>query len=119
VLLQSGLIDLEKPQNVQSGPLFDTLRPGAKPGDTAPRPSADSVPAEVRYYQQMYELMVGADYYKTLSVDHDTSPEEVRRAYYHLAKEIHPDRFLAPPLDVLHARMKSSSPRCSRPTTRS
>jgi curved DNA-binding protein CbpA len=54
----------------------------------------------------MYDLLIGADFYKTLNVDHDVSPEEVRRAYYHLAKEIHPDRFLAAPLDVLHAKME-------------
>jgi len=107
VLLQSGLIDLEKPQNVQSGPLYDTLRPGSKPtAAAAAKTAADAVPAEVRYYQQMYDLMIGADFYKTLSVDHDASPEEVRRAYYHLAKEIHPDHFLSPPLDALHSRME-------------
>jgi tetratricopeptide (TPR) repeat protein len=106
VLLQGGLIDLEKAQNVQAGPLYDTLRPGPKPGARSVQPAADAVPAEVRYYQQMHDLLIGADFYKTLGVDHDTSPEEVRRSYYQLAKEIHPDRFLAPPLDVLHAKME-------------
>lgn len=106
VLLASGLIELEKPQNVQAGALYSTLPPGMKAGGAAAKTSADSVPAEVRYYQQMYDLFIGADFYKTLSVDHDATPEEVRRAYYHLAKEIHPDRFLAPPLDALHARME-------------
>ena len=106
VLLQSGLIDLEKPQNVQSGPLYDTLRPGGKPGAAGTQAPADAAPAEVRYYQQMYDLLAGADQYKTLTVDHDATAEDVRRAYYHLAKEIHPDRFLAPPLDILHRRME-------------
>jgi len=105
VLLQTGLIDLEKPQNVQAGALYDTLPP-AQNAKATPKPQADSVPAEVRYYQQMYDLLAGADHYKTLSVDHDASPEEVRKAYYHLAKEIHPDHFLAPPLDALHPKME-------------
>lgn len=109
VLLQGGLIDFEKPQKVQLGALYDTLRPGAAVPDDATSPShaaPDAVSGDVRYYQQMYDLLIGADFYKTLSVDHDASPEDVRRAYYHLAKEIHPDRFLASPLDVLHGKME-------------
>lgn len=45
-----------------------------------------------------YNRILQADYYAALEVSRQCSPQEVRRAYYRLAKEYHPDRFLGHPL---------------------
>ena len=41
-----------------------------------------------------YHRILQADYFSALGVSRQCSPQEVRRAYYRLAKEYHPDRYL-------------------------
>lgn len=41
-----------------------------------------------------YRRVMEADYFAALGVSRDSSSGDVRRAYYRLAKEYHPDRFL-------------------------
>lgn len=69
-------------------------------------PSAQSSIASLPYYDRMHALLMGADHYKTLDVPPGAAADQVREAYYRLAKEIHPDRFLSPPFDVLHDKME-------------
>ena len=85
--------------------VFDTIPPaqGLRPKKA---PETLAATASVRYYKQMHDILIGADHYKTLDVEPTATVEEVRRAYYTLAKEIHPDRFLSAPMDVLHQDME-------------
>lgn len=41
-----------------------------------------------------YKRVMGADYFSALGVERKCGSSEVRRAYYKLAKDYHPDRFL-------------------------
>ena len=41
-----------------------------------------------------YQRIMQADYYQALGIDRQCNASDVRRAYYKLAKEYHPDRFL-------------------------
>jgi curved DNA-binding protein CbpA len=41
-----------------------------------------------------YNRILQADYYEALGLSRQCSADEVRRAYYRMAKECHPDRFL-------------------------
>ncbi len=41
-----------------------------------------------------YRRVMGADYFEALGINRQSEPMEARRAYYRLAKEYHPDRFL-------------------------
>ena len=41
-----------------------------------------------------YRRIMSADYFEALGISRDSGPSEARRAYYRLAKEYHPDRFL-------------------------
>ncbi len=41
-----------------------------------------------------YQRIIPADYFEALGVSRQSGTSEVRRAYYRLAKEYHPDRFL-------------------------
>ncbi|SEA76900.1 Response regulator containing CheY-like receiver, AAA-type ATPase, and DNA-binding domains [Desulfuromusa kysingii] len=41
-----------------------------------------------------YKRIMDADYFETLGLSRQCGPGEVRKAYYQLAKEYHPDRFL-------------------------
>ena len=77
------------------------------PGSAGAKPTAPgSTMSSAAYFDRMHALLIGADHYKTLDVSTSASAEEVRQAYYRLAKEIHPDRFLTPPYDILHPKME-------------
>lgn len=41
-----------------------------------------------------YQRIVSSDYFEALGLDRSAGPAEARKAYYRLAKEYHPDRFL-------------------------
>jgi curved DNA-binding protein CbpA len=82
--------------------------PLSSSGPAGPRgvlsPSASG--SMVEHYDRMHALLTGADHYTTLGIEPSATAEQVRGAYYRLAKEIHPDRFLTSPLDVLHKKME-------------
>lgn len=41
-----------------------------------------------------YQRIMGCDYFEALGISRKSGPSEARKAYYRLAKEYHPDRFL-------------------------
>jgi DNA-binding response OmpR family regulator/tetratricopeptide (TPR) repeat protein len=41
-----------------------------------------------------YQRIMGSDYFEALGIKRKAGPSEARKAYYRLAKEYHPDRFL-------------------------
>jgi curved DNA-binding protein CbpA len=67
---------------------------------------AGSGPGTVAHYERIYALLKGADHYRTLDLAETATASEARDAYYRLAKELHPDKFLIPPLDALHGKME-------------
>ena len=112
-LLASGILCFVQAATAASSDqadIYDTLPPGMKsPSDVSSQAEATgsaAAAAEVNYFKQMHSLLIGADHYAILDIDAGASSEDIQRAYYRRAKEIHPDRFLAPPLDVLHRDME-------------
>ncbi len=104
-LLACGIVGTAGAASGKDGGIYDTIPPALKArGKKVSEESQSS--AGVRYYKQMHDLLMGADHYKTLGLETSATTEDVRRSYYTLAKEIHPDRFLSPPLDVLHQEME-------------
>lgn len=106
VLATTGVFSLVPASSGDASGIFATKPPALKGGARGASEPTAVVAAEILYYRQMHALLRGVDAYKTLSVERDATTDQVRRAYYVLAKEIHPDRFLSPPLDVLHQEME-------------
>lgn len=53
-----------------------------------------------------YQRIVGSNYFSALGIAEDGSSAEARRAYYRLAKEYHPDRYLGGDLSrEMHAKI--------------
>ena len=54
-----------------------------------------SIDSELRYkILEDYKQVMGSDYFTALGISREGSTAEARRAYYRLAKEYHPDRYL-------------------------
>ncbi|HTJ41978.1 MAG TPA: J domain-containing protein [Kofleriaceae bacterium] len=68
------------------------IRSSAPPNTTA-RAGADAVRSLVAERLQLLER--GADHFALLGVDPDAQPEDVRDAYFALARQLHPDRLAA------------------------
>jgi curved DNA-binding protein CbpA len=119
VLTASGIVDLSARRS-QTG-----YRPsGSRAGGAAAGPVAaggsstaygsraaghadgEDETVSIEYYDRMHSLLMGADFYRTLGLETDATNDQIREAYYRLAREIHPDRFLTSPMDVLHAKME-------------
>jgi tetratricopeptide (TPR) repeat protein len=70
------------------------LRPAAKAqpeaGTDQPGSSAQDLLAEV---QVMREAMGSIDNYQLLNIPHDASVDEIKKAYFELARKFHPDTF--------------------------
>jgi len=61
----------------------------------ARRKAARPIDSELRkQIAQDYKQILQSDYFSALGVDHKCDSAGVRRAYYRLAKQYHPDRFL-------------------------
>jgi curved DNA-binding protein CbpA len=104
-LLACGIVGTAGASADKGGNIYDTIPPALKARGKKVSEETPSA-AGVRYYKQMHDLLIGADHYKTLGLETTATAEDVRRSYYTLAKEIHPDRFLSPPLDALHQEME-------------
>ena len=58
------------------------------------------------HYKNILIRSEGADHYQILNVAVTATEEDLRKAYYGLARDLHPDRFAAPPLDILRSEME-------------
>lgn len=65
---------------------------------TAPAPSGD--PVEARFGALLPRIRDAKDHFQVLGMSWQDPPEALRRAYFQLAKELHPDRFVAEPAAI-------------------
>ena len=80
---------------------------GRAPGaDVVPRPAAARPDIEALIAQRLALLDRGADHFALLGVTQDASQEILRKAYFGLARQLHPDRLaaLGIPDDARHAQ---------------
>lgn len=89
-------------------------RPAAAAAAAAPAPAAEPPPAEktggiqeqlqqrIREYQDL--IAGGADFYRLLGLRRNATPDEIRRSFFGLAREFHPDaHFRRVPQDFIRA----------------
>lgn len=90
-----------------------------------PKPSEAS-PEEIRHLvQTTFEEMEGKDFYQLLGVAETAQPQDIRKAYFRLAKLYHPDRHFNPqlsdlkgPLEAIFSRLSEAYNTLSSPSLR-
>ncbi len=92
-------------QNMGVGPVYGQPPPGAAargtPAGAGPRPPAAPTPAEGelrRALEAATPRARSADLFERLGLQRSATREQVKAAYFQLAKQLHPDRFAAPAL---------------------
>lgn len=60
----------------------------------APKPAATADAAELRFGPVLDRIRGAKDHFATLGVTWEDPPETMRRAYFTLARELHPDRYV-------------------------
>lgn len=100
-------------QNMGVGPLSGSLPPNPRPapasGDArpGPRPAATSAEEELRRALQAALPQARAtDLFDRLGVPRSATRDQVKTAYFQLAKQLHPDRFVSPALADLGPQVK-------------
>jgi tetratricopeptide (TPR) repeat protein len=101
-------------QNMGVGPGYGQPPPGAAARGTPSsgpglRPSAAPTPAEVelrRALEAATPRSRSADLFERLGLQRSATREQVKAAYFQLAKQLHPDRFAAPALADVATRVK-------------
>jgi curved DNA-binding protein CbpA len=82
-----------------------------------PKPDAPSAsPADDRQAAESYLLRVenAQDYYDVLGIGRASDDDEIKRAYYEIAKRFHPDRFHQDQGSKFHLKLQSSFARVSQ-----
>lgn len=84
-----------------------------RPSNTEEPPPA---PAAIRQAAEGYVLRVenAQDYYEVLAIGRAAGDEEIKRAYYEIAKRFHPDRFHQDQGTKLHTKLQSSFARVAQ-----
>lgn len=70
-----------------------------------PAPEIDSVMVEK--IEKLYREYKSLGYYGVLDISRNAAPDEIKRAYYKIAKELHPDRHLHFQSDTLKGKLNT------------
>lgn len=78
----------------------DSEPPRARTTSAPPRPRSTSAPPDRAAIEQLIQQRLGvlarhADHYQLLGIGMDASHDDVRKAYFALARQLHPDRLAA------------------------
>lgn len=72
-------------------------------GDAAPPPAAASDPMVARLGPVVERIRAATDHFAVLGMTWEDPPDALRRAYFQIARDLHPDRFVGEPADVVDA----------------
>ncbi len=68
--------------------------------------SGEFRPGDIERYKDLLTRMEGADYYQLLGVAATAPEKDIRRSYYAIAKQLHPDRFSGPEMEQIKPDME-------------
>jgi tetratricopeptide (TPR) repeat protein len=95
-------------ERAQRGPVLTTKKSAPKEVERPPTP--DEIDAALGAKEKVLKT---GDYFALLEIDRDASADEVKQAYFKLAKRFHPDRFLSNDLRNLRRRAEAVFERIS------
>jgi hypothetical protein len=92
----SGLISIPEPEvDVTIRRRLPTSRPPANASTRAKVDTAQAADIKRLIQQRLEHLTSGIDHFQLLGVSHDVSAADLRKAYFALARQLHPDRLSA------------------------
>lgn len=80
----------------------------------AAEPKVEPPPDPLAQLDELFRRAAAETHYETLGVARDTTGDEIKRAYYALAKRFHPDRFRREADDGLHSRIEGAFARIAQ-----
>lgn len=78
----------------------DLIRGELREGASAAAPAPAGDPLEARFGALLPRVRDAKDHFQVLGMSWQDPPEALRRAYFQLAKELHPDRYVAEPPEL-------------------
>lgn len=84
----------------------DEPAPSVTPEEIISEPMAKIDAEFIKMIHDVYESCTSSNFYEILCLKEDASEEEIKKAYFRMAKEFHPDRHFSIPLEETKNKLK-------------